>query len=93
VSRLSTEGPLSIAQLTAGTEVSRQAVSKHLLVLAQAGLAHGIHRGRERIWELESQPLLTAHEFLEHMSEQWDDALARLTDIVERPQAVRERNR
>ncbi len=84
VTRLSTEGPLSIAQLTAGSQVTRQAVSKHLTVLAEAGLAHSIPRGRERIWELEQKPLLTAHEFLQHMSEEWDEALARLTEIVER---------
>ena len=83
VTRLSNEGPLSIARLTAGSHVTRQAVSKHLLVLAQAGLARSFHRGRERVWELEKAPLLTANEFLHHMSQQWDVALARLADLVE----------
>lgn len=85
VTRLSSEGPLSIARLTAGTNVSRQAVSKHLQVLAKAGVAHGAQLGRERIWELEPQPLLAAHECLEELSVQWDQALGRLREFVEQP--------
>ena len=84
VARLSTEGPLSIASLTAGTDVTRQAVTKHLAVLAQAGLARSMHRGRERIWQLEAQPLMTANEFLQNMSDQWDQSFTRLSDFVER---------
>ena len=53
VARLSSEGPLSIAQLTRGGQVTRQAVTKHLHVLADAGVARSRRRGRERIWELE----------------------------------------
>jgi DNA-binding transcriptional ArsR family regulator len=83
VTRLSAEGPLSIARLTAGGGVTRQAVSKHLQVLAQAGLAHGSQLGRERIWELEPLPLLTARECLDGISAQWDEALLRLKRFVE----------
>ena len=61
VTRLSAEGPLSIARLTAGGGVTRQAVTKHLRVLAEAGVARSSQSGRERIWELEPQPLLDAH--------------------------------
>jgi DNA-binding transcriptional ArsR family regulator len=83
VTRLSAEGPLSIARLTAGRGVTRQAVTKHLHVLAQAGLAHSSQMGRERIWELEPRPLLTARECLSRISLQWDEALARLQRFVE----------
>ena len=83
VTRLSAEGPLSIARLTVGSNVTRQAVTKHLRVLADAGLARGSRLGRERIWELESRPLLTARECLEQISSQWDDALLRLQRLVE----------
>jgi DNA-binding transcriptional ArsR family regulator len=94
VTRLSAEGPLSIARLTAGTSVTRQAVTKHLHVLAAAGLARGSQLGRERIWELEPQPLLTARECLEQISSQWDEALLRLQRLVENeeppaPQQIR----
>ena len=91
VTRLSAEGPLSIARLTAGGGVTRQAVTKHLHVLAQAGIAHSSPLGRERIWELEPQSLLAARECLGRISAQWDEALGRLRRFVERPQAEDER--
>ena len=84
VTRLCAEGPLSITGLTVGGGVTRQAVTKHLHVLAQAGLAHSSQAGRERIWELEPRPLLTARDCLSQISAQWDDALARLQRFVER---------
>jgi DNA-binding transcriptional ArsR family regulator len=84
VSRLGTEGPLSIARLTRGTAVTRQAVTKHLQVLASAGLARGSRQGRERLWELEAAPLQEARRCLDLISEQWDEALARLKASVER---------
>ncbi|GAC1650179.1 MAG: metalloregulator ArsR/SmtB family transcription factor [Candidatus Dormibacteraceae bacterium] len=83
VNRLSAEGPLSIARLAAGSNVTRQAVTKHLQILAQAGLAHSVQVGRERIWELESRPLLSAGEWLAQISAQWDEGLASLKRFVE----------
>jgi DNA-binding transcriptional ArsR family regulator len=83
VARLGTEGPLSIARLTSGTEVTRQAVTKHLHVLADAGLARGTRQGRERLWELDPAPLGEARRYLDLVSEQWDAALARLKAAVE----------
>ena len=84
VARLGTEGPLSIARLTLGTEVTRQAVTKHLHVLADAGLARGTRQGRERLWQLDPAPLEEARRYLDLVSEQWDAALARLKATVER---------
>ena len=89
VTRLCAEGPLSITRLTAGRGVTRQAVPKHLHVLADAGLAHSFQVGRERIWELEPRSLLTARECLNQISAQWDEALARLRRFVERPDGDR----
>jgi DNA-binding transcriptional ArsR family regulator len=82
--RLSGSGPLSIARLTEGTEVSRQAVSKHLRVLEEAGLVRGERRGRESRWELETQKLEQARRALDQISQRWDDALARLKASLER---------
>jgi DNA-binding transcriptional ArsR family regulator len=84
IARLGKEGPLSITRLTTGTDVTRQAVTKHLHVLAGAGLARGTRRGRERLWQIEPQPLEEARRFLGLISRQWDEALARLKDAVER---------
>jgi DNA-binding transcriptional ArsR family regulator len=83
VTRLCDGGPMSIASLTAGSRVTRQAVSKHLLVLQQAGLVRSARRGRERIWQLEQRRLQDARRYLETISEQWDEALGRLRAFVE----------
>ena len=85
VTRLGSEGPLSIARLTDGTDVSRQAVSKHLQVLEEAGLARGVRRGRERLWQLEAAKLELARRSIERISRRWDEALERLRATVEDP--------
>jgi DNA-binding transcriptional ArsR family regulator len=83
VSRLGAEGPLSIVRLSEGTQVTRQAISKHLTALADAGLVHGTRQGRERIWQLEPRRLEKAREHLAQISEQWDAALGRLQDFLQ----------
>jgi len=83
VSRLSGEGPLSIAQLTESTRVTRQAVTRHLDVLADAGLVRGVKLGRERIWELDPRGLDQTRKVLDQISKRWDEALDRLKRYVE----------
>jgi DNA-binding transcriptional ArsR family regulator len=83
VARLGAAGPLSIARLTTGTGVTRQAVTKHLHVLAGAGLARGIRQGRERLWRLEPAQLQEARRALDLISSKWDEALGRLKAAVE----------
>ena len=82
--RLSSGGPGSITQLSAKSDVSRQAITKHLRVLADAGLVRSTRRGRERVWDLDTRRLDDAHLYLERISKQWDDALERLRAFVER---------
>jgi len=84
VARLCAGGPLSIARLSAGAAVTRQAITKHLNVLEDAGLVRGIRVGRERLWEIETRQLEEARRFLDRISRQWDDALGRLRLSVER---------
>ena len=83
VTRLGNEGPLSIASLTEGTRVSRQAVTKHLHVLEGAGLVRAARHGRERHWEVRAAPLSEARHSLDVIARQWDDALTRLKAAVE----------
>ena len=52
IHRLSSGGPGSITQLSAKSAVSRQAITKHLRVLADAGLVRSTRRGREQVWDL-----------------------------------------
>ncbi len=83
VARLGREGPLSISRLSDGAGVTRQAVTKHLRVLANAGLAHGSRQGREQIWHLKVAPLDEAQRSLERISHRWDEALERLKASLE----------
>src|SRR4051794_27394588 len=83
VAKLSEGRPHSIAKLTEGSSLSRQAITKHLRVLENAGLVRSVRSGRESLFELDAQPLLSAKEYLEHVSEKWDDALSRLKAFVE----------
>lgn len=76
-------GALSIAQLTSGTDITRQAVTKHLHVLADAGLVHDVKIGRERRWEFEPSHLEEARRSLEAIARQWDHALGSLKLAVE----------
>jgi DNA-binding transcriptional ArsR family regulator len=83
VSRLCRDGPLSITKLTASSDVTRQAISKHLRVMAEAGLVRGARHGRESVWQLEPRRLEEARRYLEQISEGWDAALGRLRRFVE----------
>src|SRR5882757_9143372 len=76
--------PQSISRLTAGTNLSRQAVTKHLRVLADAGVVRSVRAGRECLYALEPGPIEKVRDFLDQVSRQWDDALARLKAHVER---------
>ena len=75
--------PQSIARLTAGTKLTRQAVTKHLRVLEGAGVVHSVKTGRESRFALDPRPIVSAQAYLEHVSQQWDSTLARLKALVE----------
>jgi DNA-binding transcriptional ArsR family regulator len=83
VDRLCAGGPQSITRLTAGSAVTRQAITKHLHILADAGLVHDSRRGRERIWELDVERLDEARRYLDQIAQQWDAALVRLKRFIE----------
>lgn len=83
VAQLSSGPPRSIAQLTEGSSLTRQAISKHLRVLEGAGLVHCARHGRESRYQLEPHCLDDARRFLEEVSAQWDQALERLKAFVE----------
>ena len=82
VSRLCDDGPMSIRRLTAGSRVTRQAITKHLRVMEEAGLVRSTRHGRESVWQLEQRRLDDARRYLALISKQWDDALGRLRKFV-----------
>ena len=84
VTRLCREGPLSIASLSAGADVTRQAVTKHVRALEDAGLVRCKPGGaRQRVWELQPRRLQEAVRYLDRIARQWDGALERLRAYVE----------
>jgi DNA-binding transcriptional ArsR family regulator len=85
VSRLCEGGPASITRLAEGFDISRQAISKHLRVMEDAGLVRSMPHGRESIWRLEPLPLEEARRYLQQISAEWDGALVRLKRFVEEP--------
>ena len=84
VARLCTTGPQSIVRLTDGAHVTRQAITKHLHALAQAGLVRSARAGRERIWEMRPERLVEARRYLDLISSHWDAAIDRLRAHVEK---------
>ena len=83
VARLSAEGPLSISHLSEGAGVTRQAITKHLRAMGDAGLVRDTRHGRERIWELEPKRLEKARRYLDQISTDWDSAINRLKAFFE----------
>lgn len=76
-------GPVSISRLAEGAGITRQGVTKHLRILARAGLVQGRRRGKESVWQLERRRLDEARRSLELISQQWDVALGKLKLYVE----------
>lgn len=75
----------SISELTQGTKLTRQAVTKHLRVLERVRMVHASREGRESLFTFDPQPVIEMKEYLEMVSKQWDTALRRLKNFVEVP--------
>ena len=84
VGKLSNGPPQSISRLAEGSALTRQAITKHLRVLQGAGVVHSIRVGRESLFAFRAEPLKELQTYLERVSGQWDDALARLKSFVEK---------
>ena len=84
LSKLLSGEPQSISRLTEGMQLTRQAVSKHLRVLEEAGVVRSARSGRETLFELEAKSIDDARVYLDRIARQWDEALARLKAFVEK---------
>lgn len=84
VAKLSRGQPNSISQLTAGSRLTRQAITKHLRVLQAARIVRSVRAGRESRFALDPEPIAEIRKYLDFVSEQWDQALGRLKSLVER---------
>lgn len=84
LNRLASGQPRSIAELTLGTQLTRQAVTKHLRVLEGVRMVHGKRVGRETLFEFDPGPVQEMKDYLERVSRQWEGALQRLKNFVEK---------
>ncbi len=73
----------SITELTAGSKLTRQAMTKHLRVLERVKIVRCVRSGRESLFELDPRPIEEMKQYLEFVSQQWDRALGRLRVFVE----------
>jgi DNA-binding transcriptional ArsR family regulator len=84
LAKLSDGQPLSITRLSADIKLTRQAITKHLRVLENAGLVSSTRVGRESQFAFRPEPVVEVRSYLDRVSQQWDDALSRLRSLVER---------
>ena len=81
--QLSNDGPASISTLAEERSMTRQGITKHLRVLAEAGIIDGSRLGREQVWRVNPQRLADGRRHLDVIAAGWDDALARFKLLVE----------
>jgi DNA-binding transcriptional ArsR family regulator len=74
----------SISALTSSGPLTRQAVTKHLHVLEQAGLVQSRRAGRETHYALSAVSIMIAQKYMDQVSRQWDAALGRLKAFIEK---------
>lgn len=83
IRRLSEEGPTTLGELAAELPVTRQAVSKHLVVLEEAGLVQASGDSRRRRYRLTPRPLADAMGWMVDVGAEWDERLLALRRHVE----------
>ncbi|HEX4311195.1 MAG TPA: metalloregulator ArsR/SmtB family transcription factor [Acidobacteriaceae bacterium] len=84
LARLGRGGRCSIAQLTHGSSLTRQAITKHLRVLEQANIVRSARSGRHSFFELDPRPVHDLRDYLDRVSAEWDEGLLRLKSLVEK---------
>lgn len=82
---LAAQGPATVTELADRLPITRQAIAKHLVLLADAGLVIAEPGERRRVrYRLQSAPVQIAQQFLAALAHDWDDRLGALTDHLDR---------
>jgi DNA-binding transcriptional ArsR family regulator len=76
-------GAVSITALASGSDITRQAITRHLCVLEDAGLVRGSVKGREHLWSLDDAEVAAVQAELARLAGRWRQRLARLKRLVE----------
>lgn len=83
ISRLCRVSRQSISQLAEGTNLTRQAVTKHLQILERVGLVRSVRKGRETLFEFDAKPIETMTQYLDLVSGQWEKKLTDLQTFLD----------
>lgn len=86
---LAEHGPKTATQLATETPITRQAILKHLTLLAKAGLVTVHQQGREKRYTLTPEPLTEVEEWVKAISAQWQTRLLRLKTLLEAEEGPR----
>ncbi|MED4531584.1 metalloregulator ArsR/SmtB family transcription factor [Metabacillus fastidiosus] len=74
---------LPISEITSHFSISRTAVVKHLHILSEAKLVSGKKVGREKIYQLQPEPLTEVQQWLSYYEQFWNNKLSILKHVVE----------
>jgi DNA-binding transcriptional ArsR family regulator len=78
ISSLSQDGPSTVTELAGRLPVTRQAVTKHLEALEQAGLVASDQRGRGARFRLTPRPMTEVMRWMADVGGEWDERLEAL---------------
>jgi DNA-binding transcriptional ArsR family regulator len=82
---LASRGPATATDLAVDLPITRQAIAKHLGLLAAAGLVTAEPGERRRVrYRLRPAPMQVAQQFLAALARDWDSKLGALTDHLDR---------
>jgi DNA-binding transcriptional ArsR family regulator len=81
-------GQATATTLTADMPVSRQAITKHLLLLQRVGLIDGHREGREVRYAVREQRLAEATSALSDVAKRWDRRLRAIKQLAEQTHAA-----
>jgi DNA-binding transcriptional ArsR family regulator len=82
---LAADGPATATDLAARLPITRQAIAKHLALLAEAGLVAAEPGERRRVrYRLRSAPMQVAQQFLAALARDWDSQLDALKDHLDK---------
>jgi DNA-binding transcriptional ArsR family regulator len=84
LAELAARGPATATDLANRLPITRQAIAKHLGLLADAGLVTAEPGERRRVrYRLQSAPMRIAQQFLAALARDWDDRLGALTNLLD----------
>ena len=85
LAELASAGPATATDLAVRLPITRQAIAKHLALLAEAGLVTAEPGERRRVrYRLRSAPMRVAQQFLAALARDWDGRLEALKDHLDR---------